>query len=89
MAAGSTLSRFAVGGPGRPSRAAVYRRLEVAIEELRTRMGGLPSPAEADEIWSGIWYEEAHHSTAIEGNTLVLREVESLLADGRVVGNMS
>lgn len=52
-------------------------------------MGGLPSPAEADEIWSGIWYEEARHSTAIEGNTLVLREVESLLADGRVVGNMS
>lgn len=50
-------------------------------------MGGLPSPAEADEIWSGIWYEEAHHSTAIEGNTLVLREVESLLAEGRAIGN--
>lgn len=74
-------------GPGRPSRVDVYRRLEIAIDELRTRMGGLPSPTEAEDIWSGIWYEEAHHSTAIEGNTLVLREVEALLAEGRAVGN--
>jgi Fic family protein len=35
----------------------------------------------------GIWLEEAHHSTAIEGNTLVLRQVEALLAEGRAVGN--
>ncbi len=50
-------------------------------------MGGLPLPLEADAIWEGIWYEEAHHSTAIEGNTLVLREVEQLLREGRAVGS--
>ena len=50
-------------------------------------MGGLPSPSEADGIWRGIWYEEVHHSTAIEGNTLVLKQVERLLDEGRAVGN--
>ena len=50
-------------------------------------MGGLPTPVEAADIWHGIWYEEAHHSTAIEGNTLVLKQVERLLAEGRAVGN--
>ena len=50
-------------------------------------MGGLPSPLEAADIWKGIWFEEAHHSTAIEGNTLVLKQVEQLLAEGRAVGN--
>ena len=50
-------------------------------------MGGLPTPAEADGIWRGLWYEEAHHSTAIEGNTLVLKQVERLLDEGRAVGN--
>lgn len=50
-------------------------------------MGGLPDPAEACDIWTGIWYEEAHHSTAIEGNTLVLKQVEVLLAEGRAVGD--
>jgi hypothetical protein len=33
-----------------------------------------------------IWFQEAHHSTAIEGNTLVLTQVEALLAEGRAVG---
>jgi Fic family protein len=50
-------------------------------------MGGLPSPVEAEGIWRGIWLEEAHHSTAIEGNTLVLKQVEALLTEGRAVGN--
>ena len=50
-------------------------------------MGGLPSRLEASDIWRGIWYEEAHHSTAIEGNTLVLKQVESLLSEGRAVGD--
>jgi len=59
----------------------------VQIRELRERMGGLPSPVEAEGIWRGIWLEEAHHSTAIEGNTLVLKQVEALLAEGRAVGN--
>ena len=50
-------------------------------------MGGLPDPIEAAAIWRGIWLEEAHHSTAIEGNTLVLKQVEVLLAEGRAVGS--
>ena len=50
-------------------------------------MGGLPNPVEAEGIWTTIWYEEAHNSTAIEGNTLVLKQVERLLADGVAVGN--
>ncbi|GAB3844876.1 hypothetical protein GCM10029963_22330 [Micromonospora andamanensis] len=71
---------------GRPSRATVYGRLEGAIEELNKRLGGLPSPKEAEFIWAEIWHLEAHHSTALEGNTLVLREVEALLERGRAVG---
>ena len=74
-------------GRGRPPRESVYRRLDYQIDELWNRMGGLPSPVEAADIWKGIWYEEAHHSTAIEGNTLVLKQVETLLAEGRAVGN--
>jgi len=64
-----------------------YRRLQEAVDELRERLGGLPSPAEAEDIWGDIWYAEAHNSTAIEGNTLVLREVALLLKDGRAVGD--
>jgi hypothetical protein len=74
-------------GRGRPTRAAIYERLRVQIDELRDRLGGLPSHEEADDIWRGIWLEEAHHSTAIEGNTLVLKQVEQLLNEGRAVGN--
>ena len=73
---------------GRPPREAVYERLDTQIEELWQRMGGLPSPVEATaaDIWRGIMFEEVHHSTAIEGNTLVFREVERLLSEGRVTG---
>jgi hypothetical protein len=74
-------------GRGRPPRATVYERLRIQIGELGERLGGLPSPVEAEGIWRGIWLEETHHSTAIEGNTLVLRQVEQLLAQGRAVGN--
>lgn len=70
---------------GRPSRASVFARFEAAAEDLR-RLGGLPSPVEASGIWDDIWHLEAHNSTAIEGNTLVLREVEVLLETGRAVG---
>jgi Fic/DOC family len=73
--------------PGRRSRAAIYRQLDEAVDELRTRLGGLPTPIEAEDIWGDIWYQEAHNSTAIEGNTLVLREVEALLREGRAVGD--
>lgn len=72
---------------GRPSRQTVYDRLEEAITDLRTRMGGLPSPDEAEAIWAELWHQEAHHSTALEGNTLVLNEVRKLLDEGRAVGS--
>ncbi|MGC1908704.1 MAG: Fic family protein [Candidatus Dormiibacterota bacterium] len=57
------------------------------MTELRQHLGGLPSPAGAEGIWTSIWYQEAHHSTALDGNTLVLKQVEALLAEGRAVGN--
>src|SRR6266567_562133 len=71
---------------GRPSGTDVLRTLDRAVEDLRS-VGGLPLPVEADAIWERIWYEEAHHSTAIEGNTLVLKEVERLLREGKAVGS--
>lgn len=73
-------------GRGRPTRAALYERLDAQLQELTERFGGLPSKIEAEYIWSDIWHLEAHHSTAIEGNTLVLREVQSLLDQDRAVG---
>jgi hypothetical protein len=72
---------------GRPSRAAIHSRLDEQVSELRARLGSLPSPEEAEGIWTDIWYQEAHHSTAIEGNTLVRRQVELLLKEGRLVGD--
>lgn len=71
---------------GRPSRTTVYARLHRALADLSTCYGGLPSPSESQSVWSDIWHLEAHHSTALEGNTLVLREVEALLERGRAVG---
>lgn len=71
---------------GRPSREAVYQRFSSAIAEL-ANYGGLPKPYEARKLWDDLWALEAHHSTAIEGNTLVLREVERLLYEGRAVGS--
>lgn len=59
--------------------------LDRSLDDLRG-IGGLPHPSEAESIWEGIWYEETHHSTAIEGNTLILKEVKQLLAEGRAVG---
>lgn len=71
---------------GRPSRETVYRRLDGSVAELHARFGGLPTPEEASGIWSDIWHLEAHHSTALEGNPLVLRQVQALLDQGRTVG---
>ena len=71
---------------GRPARAEVYRRLDAALGDLQTRFGGLPSPTESVYVWRDIWHLETHHSTALEGNTLVLTEVEALLDRGRAVG---
>ncbi|HXH36068.1 MAG TPA: Fic family protein [Plantibacter sp.] len=72
-------------GRGRPSREVLYRRFAFAIDEL-SNYGGLPKRYEARQLWDDLWHLEAHHSTAIEGNTLVLREVEQLLEQGRAVG---
>ena len=72
---------------GRPTRQTVYTRLDEAIEDLRSRLGGLPLPAEAEAIWDDLWHQEAHHSTALEGNTLILNEVRKLLDEGRAVGS--
>ncbi len=71
---------------GRPSRETIYRRLTDALDELNDRFGGLPSPKESETVWADIWHLEAHHSTALEGNTLVLREVAVLLDHRRAVG---
>ena len=80
-------SNISTRGPGRPSREEVYVRLDAAIAEIQDRLGGLPSPTEARAIWDELWVHEAHNSTALEGNTLVLRQVEQLLLEGRAVGD--
>lgn len=72
---------------GRPSRAALHERLAMEVRELHDRLGGLPSPAEAEDIWTPLWHQEAHNSTALEGNTLALHEVTALLTRGQALGN--
>lgn len=71
---------------GRPSRKSILDSLDRAKVSL-TEVGGLPKPEEAKSIWEGIWQEETHHSTAMEGNTMVLSQVKTLLEEGRAVGD--
>jgi fido (protein-threonine AMPylation protein) len=73
-------------GRGRPSRAFILEQIDVGMSDL-ARTGGLPSPDENEQIWRDIWFEEVHNSTAIEGNTLILKQVKTLLDEGRPVGN--
>ena len=47
---------------------------------------GSPNPLEASEIWRDIWFDEALTPRRSRGNTLVRRQVETLLAEGRAVG---
>lgn len=70
---------------GRPSRSQIFHQFVNASQNLE-RFGGLPGLAEAADIWKNIRYLDAHNSTAIEGNTLVLREVKELLLNDRPVG---
>lgn len=68
---------------GRPTRQSLYARLDMAIGRLHRDFGGLPTPEQAADIWSDLWHRDTHHSTAIEGNTLALTDVEQLLERGR------
>src|ERR1035437_5399217 len=72
------------GPRGRKPRRVLYESVDDALHEL-ARIGGLPSPIEAEDIWGDIWFVEAPNSTAIEGNSLVL--IKLLRAEGRAVGN--
>lgn len=76
----------AKAGRGRPSRRSIYEAVDGGMADLR-RIGGLPTADVASEIWRDIWFEETHNSTAIEGNTLLLKEVRTLLEEGRAVGD--
>jgi hypothetical protein len=69
-------------GRGRPSWAEVLGRLTAAMEDIQGGFGGLPSRIEAEGIWNDISREEAHHSTAMVGNTLAQQEVNELLTTG-------
>jgi len=71
---------------GRPTRTIIFDRFSASIAEL-ANYGGLPKPYEARKLWDDLWALEAHHSTAIEGNTLILKQVETLLREGRAVGS--
>jgi Fic family protein len=70
---------------GRPSSRLIFARFAEVVKNL-AEYGGLPSLEQASDIWDDIWYAEAHNSTGIEGNTLVLREVKMLLQQGRSIG---
>jgi Fic family protein len=70
---------------GRPSSRLIFDRF-MAVTKNLDEYGGLPSLKQASGIWDDIWYAEAHNSTGIEGNTLVLKEVKALLQQGRSIG---
>jgi Fic family protein len=70
---------------GRPSSEALFAQFAKITETIK-QYGGLPSLKQAADIWDNIWYVEAHNSTAIEGNTLVLSEVKALLRQNRSLG---
>jgi fido (protein-threonine AMPylation protein) len=70
---------------GRPSRQDLLQSLDQARSDLQS-IGGLPAPMVFQDIWAGIWTEETHHSTALEGNTLRQRQVRMLLEEGVVSG---
>src|SRR2546425_632828 len=55
---------------------------------LKTSMGGLPRAVEADSILRGIWIDDVHNSTAIEGNTMTRAQVEELVERGRASASL-
>jgi hypothetical protein len=64
----------------------VFREFAEAMGDL-AKGGGLPALEAARPLWDGLLHMEVHHSTAIEGNTLTLREVGALLNGGRAAGS--
>jgi Fic family protein len=70
---------------GRPPRSRYFEQFATALHDIE-RCGGLPLPDQARDTWKDLWHREVHHSTAIEGNTLVLKEVATLLDTGRAIG---
>ena len=73
---------------GRPSLQQVLQRLDEEVGLLKTSMGGLPRAVEADSILRGIWIDDVHNSTAIEGNTMTRAQVEKLVERGRASGSL-
>jgi hypothetical protein len=57
------------------------------VKDFDSRPGGLPRPTEAEDMWDDLWHQEAHHPTALEGDTLFLDQVLKLLDEGRAVGS--
>lgn len=68
---------------GRPGRQQVFESLDAAKNDLVV-IGGLPEPTVFQDVWADIWVEETHNSTAIEGNTLRLKQIQLLLEEGVV-----
>jgi hypothetical protein len=60
---------MAARGRRRPPRKEVYERLDLALKDMDSRFGGLPSRLEAEAIWQDIYREEVHNSTAIESRS--------------------
>ncbi|TDA64082.1 MAG: Fic family protein [Clostridia bacterium] len=63
-------------------------RLLAQVSELKSRLDEARplSPAEVAKLREHIIVEWTHHSTALEGNTLDLRETRLVLLDGVTVG---
>jgi Fic family protein len=70
---------------GRPSSQKIFSQFASAMKSLM-EYGGLPSLEQASAIWDDIWYVEAHNSTGIEDNTLLLREVKAMLQKKQLIG---
>lgn len=70
-----------IGGGAPINQGGLHIESTKAIHQL----GQGVEPRESEFVWSDIWHLNAHHSTALEGNTLVPPEVEILLEKGRAV----
>jgi hypothetical protein len=76
-------SRHVDGHHGRASTTSSRRPSNI----FASAWAALFSPAEDEDIWHDLWHQEAHHSTALEGNTLILDQVRKVLDEGQSVGD--